>query len=117
MNLALVTILVGNLIVTSYRSVPECTDDSPFITSNGERVSPHGIAISRDLHKRWGGPLDYGDVVFVEGVGFKTVNDVMHQRHKRRADVWVATLKDEQVFHKKFGHRKLRVYKIKEKTK
>lgn len=84
------------MTVTSYRSVPNQTDDSPYYTSTGEHVHPHGIAVSRDLHKRWGGPLNYGDVVYIEGYGFKVVNDVMNQRHKQAIDIWVATFDEEK---------------------
>ena len=113
LNLVLTIIFIGNLITTSYRSVPECTDDSPFITSNGERVSPHGVAVSRDLHERWGGPLKYGDLLYIEGNGFKIVNDVMAARFKQRLDIWVPTYDAEKVFDKKFKSKKLRVWMIK----
>lgn len=107
-DLILVVALVGQLSVTSYRSVPEQTDDSPYITSIGERVHPHGVAVSRDLLKRWGGPLDYGDLVFVEGYGFKVINDCMHERHRSAVDIWVATLEEER----KIGTRKGRVWVV-----
>lgn len=96
MNLVLIAVLIANVTLTSYRSVPEQTDDSPFFTSIGERVSPRGCAVSRDLLKRWGGPLSYGDLIYIDGVGFRFVNDCMAARHKQAVDVWVATLKDEK---------------------
>jgi 3D (Asp-Asp-Asp) domain-containing protein len=95
MNLVLVTVFLGTMTVTSYRSVPSQTDSSPWITSIGERVHPHGVAVSRDLLKKNGGPLNYGDTIYVQGYGFKVVNDVMHKRYKRHIDLWVSTYSQE----------------------
>lgn len=103
MNLVLISVFISSVTITSYRSVPEQTDSSPFITSIGEHVHPHGIAVSRDLLKRWGGPLDYGDMVYVEGFGFKTINDTMNERHRGRIDLWVATYEEEKRINVKRG--------------
>lgn len=84
--------------LTSYRSVPNQTDSSPYITSVGERVNPGGVAVSRDLLTRWGGPINYGDYLYIEGVGIKRVNDCMHERHKRSIDVWVGSFNEEKAF-------------------
>lgn len=108
---ALSLVFLGLFQITSYRSVPSQTDASPFITSIGEHVHPHGIAVSRDLlcpkaigktkkHKRMKcsnkDKLHYGDWVFVEGYGIKVVNDVMHERHKQSIDLWVSTHAEEK---------------------
>lgn len=114
MNLILITIFLGNLQVTSYRSVPSQTDDSPFYTSIGERVNPHGVAVSQDLLKRWGGPLNYGDTVYIEEIGFKKINDVMNPRHKNSVDIWVSSLSKEKEFHSKFKGKKLNVWIVRE---
>lgn len=98
MNLVLIAVLIGNMTLTSYRSVPEQTDDTPYHTSIGERVSPRGCAVSRDLLKRWGGPLNYGDLIYIEGVGYRFVNDTMNQRHKQHVDIWVETYQEEKTF-------------------
>lgn len=108
MNLVLTTVLLGSMALTSYRSVPNQTDSSPYITSIGERTNPSGVAVSRDLLTRWGGPLNYGDYLYIEGVGIKRVNDCMHERHVKSIDVWVNTYKEE----KDFGVRKGRVWLI-----
>ena len=108
-KLFLVATLLGNMSVTSYRSLPEQTDSSPFITATGDHVHRDGVALSRNLLKRWGGPVDYGDVVYVEGYGLKVVNDCMHRRHKNHVDMWVETYEDE----KAVGWRKGRVWLIK----
>lgn len=96
MSLIIKTLFIGILTVTSYRSVPNQTDSSPYITSNGERVHKYGCAISRDLHKRWGGPLDYGDFIYVDGYGLRVVNDLMAARHKNAIDLWVGTFEEEK---------------------
>lgn len=101
------------MTVTSYRSVPSQTDSSPYYTSIGEHVHPYGIAISQNLLKKYGGPLDYGDVVYINDVGFKVVNDVMNKRYKNCIDVWVKQLEDEKAFHKKFKGRKLTIWLVK----
>ena len=108
MNIVLTTVLLGSMVLTSYRSVPNQTDSSPYITSIGERVNPSGIAVSRDLLTRWGGPLNYGDYVYIEGVGIKRVNDCMHERHTKSIDVWVGSFKEE----KEFGVKRGRVWLI-----
>lgn len=109
MKLILLTVFITNATITSYRSVPEQTDESPFYTSIGEHVHPHGVAVSRDLLKRWGGPLDYGDWIYVEGFGIKVINDCMNERHKNRVDIWVKTYAEE----KEVGIRTGRIWIIK----
>jgi len=115
-NLILTSLLLGNFIVTAYRSVPEQTDSSPFYTSIGEHVHPYGVAVSRNLLKRWGGPLNYGDFIYIEGIGFKVVNDNMNARHTNRVDVWVETYQAEKRHDDEFRNKKLRVWLIKHPT-
>jgi len=107
-----IVILLGSLVNTSYRSVPEQTDASPNFTATGEKTCGHGIAISQDLLKKNGGPLEFGDTVYIDQIGLKIVNDVMNRRHKQRIDVWVATYKEEKEFDLKFRNKKLKVWKI-----
>ncbi len=113
MNIVFVGIFVGTMTVTSYRSIPTQTDDSPFYTSIGEHVNVHGVAVSRDLLDRWGGPIHYGDVIFIEDVGYKVVNDTMHERWTNRVDVWVETLDKEHRFYSKFKNKQLKVWIVK----
>lgn len=108
MKLVLITVLLGQLTVTAYRSVPSQTDNSPWITSIGERVHPHGVAVSQDLLCKAGklcrrtrqgcqaNKLHYGDVLYIENLGLKVVNDCMNERHKNHLDVWVSTKKEEK---------------------
>ncbi len=88
-------LLLGVLTVTSYRSVPEQTDDTPFITSIGEHVHVGGIAVSQDLLKS--GVVEYHDILYVEGFGFYQVNDTMNHRHVKHVDIWVETLAEEKI--------------------
>lgn len=113
MKLIIVTALVGNLIGTAYRSVPDQTDSSPNFTATGEKTCGHGIAVSGDLLKKAGGPLDYGDVVYIEGIGIKVINDTMNKRHKGRFDVWVSTYKEEKAFDQKYRNKKFKVWLLK----
>jgi 3D (Asp-Asp-Asp) domain-containing protein len=115
MQMVLVAVLLGNLTITSYRSVPSQTDDSPYYTSIGEHVNSGGVAVSRDLLRRWGGPLDYGDFLYVEGVGFKRVNDCMAARHTQHVDIWVENLDQERAINVK--HRRVWVVHLPGKEK
>lgn len=127
------------LKVTSYQSIPAQTDSTPFQTSTGQRVHPHGVAISRDLlcgackklHKRCQHPeyedkVHYGDWLLIEGIGLKNVNDCLapativsrtkSYRIEKQLDVWVSSLEEEQKHHKKFGFNKLKVWRITSET-
>ena len=136
MNLSMVLVLVGQLTVTSYRSVKDQTDSTPFHTSTNERVQPGGVAVSRDLlcgacrklHKRCRHPeyvkkLHYGDWLYVETYGFRFINDCMGETKlvktktkryrkviKNQIDIWVKTYKEERSVQVK----KLNVYKVRE---
>lgn len=51
--------------VTTYQATIEQCDSTPFSTASGAKINPDyyqkWCAVSRDLHSRWGGPLDFGD--------------------------------------------------------
>lgn len=130
MKIILIGLLIGNMTITSYRSIPEQTDSSPFITATGEHVTPHGVALSRDLLMRWGGPIDYGDYIYIEGHGIKVVNDCMadywclewrriegkrlctkKKYIRKHVDMWVKTYKEE----KKIGWHKGHIFLIRVK--
>lgn len=119
-----VGLLVGTCTVTSYQSLPAQTDSSPNYTSIGERTHHGGVAASRDLMKRWGGPLNYGDYIYIEDIGIYKVNDVMGPTHydkihhkrlpiKNSVDIWVANLQEE----KKIGVQHHRVYFLNRRIK
>ena len=147
MNPLLLSILVGSLTVTSYRSVSDQTDSSPFFTSTGERCCFGGAAISQDLlcgacrklHRRCDHPdytkkLHYGDQLYIKEIGFKVINDCMgkfntykvktdkgykrlFKKQLRGLDIWVSRKEDEKAFHKKYGIRKHEVWLVKSKEK
>lgn len=104
--------LIGALQVTSYRSLVNQTDSTPFHTATGEHVHSKGVAVSRDLlcprsygktrlHKKEVcpykyGKLHYGDFIWVKGYGIRVINDVMHERHKKSIDLWVSSHNEER---------------------
>lgn len=108
MGLVMTYLLIGSLTITSYRSVPEQTDSSPFITSIGERVCKDGVAVSQDLLKSK--RIKYGDWLYIESIGLKRVNDTMHNRFTNHVDIWVPSLEAEKKFHSKFKGKKLKVW-------
>jgi hypothetical protein len=44
-------------------------------------------ALSRDMLKRWGGKYDYGDSIYVSGLGWYVVKDVMNKRFRNKLDI------------------------------
>jgi len=94
--------LKGKTIVveaTAYNSLPEQTNDAPFITASGTYTRdgivaanflPFGTAIKI--------PDIFGDRVFV-------VEDRMHQRYTERIDIWMETPDEAKLF----GLRKVKV--------
>lgn len=113
MSFLMIALFLGSFTATSYRSVPEQTrPDGYHWTASGEKTNVHGVAISQDLLRRNGGPLEFGDMVYIQGVGLKFVNDTMNKRIKKTLDVWVMTYQDEKAYDKKFRGKKLNVWLI-----
>lgn len=117
---------IGKQIITSYRSVPNQTDSSPYVTSIGEKVHQDGVAVSQEQLcpagkgcrrnvKMFCKPemVHYKDVVWIQDNGFKVVNDCMNARHRKRFDIWVNSYAEEYLFDQKYGNKKLQVYLIK----
>jgi len=83
--------------VTMYHPVRSQTDSTPNILADGTRIRIHKaseyrfIAVSRNLLKRWGGFLDYGDFIVLKGTGNKDgvyqVKDTMNPRFVNRIDI------------------------------
>lgn len=107
-----IVILLSSITVTSYQPIRSQTDDSPTITSIGVRVNKHGVAVSRDLLcpmalckdlriKRHSSSvcrlrrIHYNDAIYIEGYGWKIVNDCMNKRHKRAVDILVFSKEEE----------------------
>lgn len=104
-------LLLGTMTVTSYRAVPEqtkpeCTGRHHCETSIGENVSELGVAVSQDLLRS--GKVHYRDVVFVDGVGYRIVNDTTNGRLRNTVDVFVYDKNEE----KAFGVRHLKVWVV-----
>jgi len=83
--------------VTMYHPVSSQTDSTPNILADGTRIRVHKaseyrfIAVSRNLLKRHGGFLDYGDFIVLSGTGHKDgvyqVKDTMNKRFVNRVDI------------------------------
>jgi 3D (Asp-Asp-Asp) domain-containing protein len=111
---------LGVLTVTAYRPIARQTDDSPTWTSIGDRTTVYGVAVSQDLlckvnkHCRRNvalcdrSKIHYGDVLLIEGVGPRIVNDCMAPRHRNHLDVLVLTYADE----KRFGTRHVKAFRL-----
>ena len=83
--------------VTMYQPVRYQTDSTPNILADGTRIRTQDasnykfIAVSRNLLKRWGGWLDYGDFILLKGTdgkdGVYQVRDTMNPRWVNRIDI------------------------------
>ena len=86
-----------HVTVTMYHPVREQTDSTPNILADGTRIRTQEasnykfIAVSRNLLKRWGGWLDYGDFILLKGTngkdGVYQVRDTMNKRWVNRIDI------------------------------
>ena len=86
-----------HVTVTMYQPVRNQTDSTPNILADGTRIRTREasnykfIAVSRNLLKRWGGWLDYGDFVLLKGTtgkdGVYQVRDTMKPRWVNRIDI------------------------------
>ena len=86
-----------HVTVTMYQPVQRQTDSTPNILADGTRIRTQDasnykfIAVSRNLLKRWGGWLDYGDFVLLKGTtgkdGVYQVRDTMNKRYVNRIDI------------------------------
>ena len=84
-------------VATVYHAVPEQTDDTPLITADGTRIDPDNIgriaAVSQELLWYNGGPIRYGDYLWVEIDnelrGLWRVHDTMWEGVDRYVDLLV----------------------------
>ena len=86
-----------DVTVTMYHPTRYQTDSTPNILADGTRITIHKasdykyIAVSRNLLKRWGGWLDYGDFIVLKGTdgkdGVYQVKDTMNERFVNRIDI------------------------------
>lgn len=86
----------SNMTVTAYTASKDETDDTPYKTALMERpVSGWTCAVSRDLMRF------LGDMVYIEGIGVRRVNDLMNERFEKRIDVFVGTKEQAREIGKK----------------
>lgn len=81
---------------TMYNAEVGQCDKDPLTTAGMYKINPekaseqNWIAVSRDLLKRWGGNLDYGDKVVIKNAGHKdgiyTIVDTMNKRFRNKID-------------------------------
>ena len=82
--------------ITAYTARVQETDSTPFETSFG-RVKEGGIALSRDLEKKY--KLKEGDRIYLDCFtdkrysGIYSFNDRMHKRKKNQVDIFMLSLK------------------------
>jgi len=86
-----------DVVVTMYHPTRGQTDSTPDILADGTKITIHKaseyryVAVSRNLLKRWGGWLNYGDFIVLKGTGGKDgvyqVKDTMNQRFVNRIDI------------------------------
>ena len=86
-----------DVTVTMYHPVRHQTDRTPNILADGTKITIHKaseyryVAVSRNLLKRWGGWLDYGDFIVLKGTdgkdGVYQVKDTMNKRFVNRIDI------------------------------
>ena len=90
---------VRSVHVTMYHPVEGQTDSTPDIVADGTKFDiPSAsnlkwIAVSRDLHERWGGNFRFGDIVYLSIAesssksGYYLVKDTMNERWSSRIDI------------------------------
>jgi len=87
------------MAVTSYRATPaqtrpDCKGRFACTTAEGDGITRHGVAVSQDLLKS--GRVRYGDVLYIDGFGFRVVNDCMNARITNAVDLLVFTKAEEK---------------------
>ena len=102
--------------VTMYQPVYPQTDMTPNITADGTkiRISKASdykyVALSRNLLKRWGGPFDYGDFIYIRGTkdkdGVYNVRDTMNPKFVNYVDIL------ESVSVKPYKYENVHIYKM-----
>jgi len=86
-----------DVTVTMYHPTRGQTDSTPNILADGTKIRIHKaseykyVAVSRNLLKKNGGWLDYGDFIFLRGTsgkdGVYQVRDTMNRRFVNRIDI------------------------------
>ena len=89
-------IIFQQVKATMYHPVEEQCDDTPLITADGSKIDPYKvsnwnwIAVSQHMLTRNGGPLNYGDTVYIFGTehkdGVYVIKDCMNKRKRNQID-------------------------------
>ena len=89
-------VIFQEIKATMYHPVKEQCDNDPLITADGSRIDPYKvsswnwIAVSQHMLKRNGGPLNYGDTVYIFGTehkdGIYVIKDCMNKRKTNQID-------------------------------
>jgi len=89
-------VIFEEIKATMYHPVEEQCDDTPLITADGSKIDPHKvsnwnwIAVSQHMLTRNGGPLNYGDTVYIFGTkhkdGVYVIKDCMNKRKTNQID-------------------------------
>ena len=86
--------------LTVYNPLEDQTDSDPLITASNAKINLTKLktgkikwmAISRDMLKRWGGKVKYGDSVYIKVGdpavdGYWIIQDTMNKRFKKSGDL------------------------------
>jgi hypothetical protein len=86
--------------LTVYNPSEAQCDADPFVTASNRRINPDKLrkgtirwmAVSRNMLKRWGGGLNFGDTVVIQSGdttidGLWVIQDTMNKRYKNRGDL------------------------------
>jgi 3D (Asp-Asp-Asp) domain-containing protein len=96
--------------ITGYSSCVTETDDTPNRTATNTLVRQGVIALSQDLLEEFtpGAPFAFHDVIEIPGLGRFHVEDTMHPRWVKRADLWFPSKDDAFAW----GVRSRRIYRL-----
>lgn len=101
LNSLILTIYTNlSIVVSVYQPVAEQCNIDPITTASGMTIDTtkdvtnlRWCAISRNLHKRYGGKYEFGDTIRLRGVGkfngYFIVQDLMNKRFKNKVDILV----------------------------
>ena len=89
-------VIFQEIKATMYHPVEEQCDNTPLITADGSKIDPYEvsnwnwIAVSQHMLTRNGGPLNYGDTVYIFGTehkdGMYVIKDCMNKRKTNQID-------------------------------
>ena len=87
-----------DVVVTMYHPVRHQTDGTPDILADGTKITIHKaseynyVAVSRNLLKRWGGWLDFGDFIVLSGTSGTTAKLIFKTLSHCSSDILISKL-------------------------